>query len=427
MPLPQQTQADSLELEPDSESELDSDSEPAPKPGSSYITPAWASFQGVITHSTYWLQGKSEDTIFLNPYFKGTNSAHGYAIYCVHGTADGSFAFKKLVDRLLENRPEKTANWLPESVSTIHLLAFKGEVSGVSIDAYAEQLASEIIKNSDKNVILFGHSRGGIVAAQFAETLAEDLSITVHGVFAFCSPFAGSPLATFPLTTISESVAEMTPDSKFLKTLSASMTRTENGSQKYVYFVAGKDSLVSPESSFMKDSPNVTFMPNHGHLSILTSHKILKPIHHYLKKITKHQLAQTLSEELSVRTAYLALKAEIIALKYRYHVYSSEPKLKVLNELEALLSNIRDGSRSEHFSEATTVGDFIKMYLETKDPQTKLSRHDIIKQNLTPSFSSFWRVLPSRSQIFIETLINQYQKVPLPKVTATTPEQQACV
>ena len=277
-----QTPAQTEDSDPWSHSAPESESESATAPDSSHVTPIWASYLGVLTHSSYWLQGKSKDTVLSNPCFKNSHLTRGYAIYCVHGTADGSYAFKKLVDRLLENNTGKTTNWLPESVSKIHLLAFKGESSGVSIEAYAEQLASDIIKNKDTNVILWGHSRGGDVAAYCAEFLAAKLGITVHGVFAFCSPFAGSPLAIFPLTTLSTSVAEMQPDSPFLKKLRAAMTRTEESRQKYYYFVAGKDSLVSPKSAVVEGpASHVTLMPDHGHLSILTSRQIREPIRKY--------------------------------------------------------------------------------------------------------------------------------------------------
>src|SRR3990167_2858706 len=425
MPHEPLTQASAQTEDSSSWNHSDYDTETAPD--SSHVTPIWASTLGVVTHSAYWLQGKSEDTILSNPCFKNSDSARGYAIYCVHGTADGSYAFKKLVDRLLENRPGKTSNWLPESVSTIHLLPFKGESSGVPIEAYAEQLVSYIIKNKDTHVILWGHSRGGDVAAYCAEFLAAKLDITVHGVFAFCSPFAGSSLAIFPLTTLSTSVAEMQPDSPFLKNLRTAMTRTKESRQKYYYFVAGKELLVYPERAVVEgQASHVTLMPDHGHLSILTSRKILKPIRKYLKAVTAHPLAQTLSKELSVRTAYLALEAQHIDLKYRPHVCSSEPKLKILNELKSLFSELATGNRGEHFPEAKTVADFIHQYMQTIDPLTRLSFYKIIEQHLNPSpFSLFWRSSLSRSQTFIKNLICTYQDVPLPEANAPIPEAPA--
>ena len=137
-------------------------------------------------------------------------------------------------------------------------------------------------------------------------------------------------------------------------------------------------------------------------------------------------MAQTLPEERSVRTAYLELEAVRIDLKYRPHVYSSEPKLKVLNKLKFLLSELAAGNRGEHFPEAKTVGDFIHQYMQTIDPLTHLSFYKVIEQNLNPSPSSlFWRASPATSQIFIKNLICTYQDVPLPEINAPTSEADA--
>src|SRR5207253_260917 len=104
-----------------------------------------------------------------------------YHIYCIHGTADRSFAFNAMATELLKNISDKTSarNLLPENIAAIHLLAFTGRGQGNSIVFFAEQLKSKIIKNKHKNVILFGHSRGVNVAAKFAEDMAEEAGINV--------------------------------------------------------------------------------------------------------------------------------------------------------------------------------------------------------------------------------------------------------
>ncbi len=418
MPFKPVTPADKKNTDADSELNLDPSFNP--DENSSQATPAWASLQGVITHSLSWPIGKSktDDTTLHNPYFEISQHNIEYSIYCIHGTADSSYAFKKMADRLLENQPEKSHNWLPKSISKIHLLAFNGELNGVSIESYAEQLKSKIIKNKDKHVILFGHSRGGLVAAQFTENLANEIGVTVHGVFAFCAPFGGSAWAIAPLT-LANSVAEMKPNSQFLTDLHASMSRSEEASQKYFYFVAGNDSLVSAENSVIKEhskehSLNTIFMRPHGHLSILSSMKILEPISDDLKKITTRPVEANLIEDNPMEIARLELEAEIIALKYRSHVYSSQHKLKVLHELKSLLTEFCEGNRGELFPEATTLGEFIHNYLQSPDPQIGCSRDIILKQNLTPSLS-FWSQPQSRSELFINTLIQSHQTTPLPQ------------
>lgn len=439
MPFLPQTKAQAADQ--DSESRLDeqpdADESSQPESNVSQPTPAWASYQGAVTHSLSWIQGKliPGDTTLVNPHFQPTRSEHEnnieYSIYCIHGTGDSPYAFKKIVDRLLGNKPGEHVNWLPKSISKIHLLAFDGALLGETIEAYAEQLKSKIIKNQDKHVILFGHSRGGLVAARFTEVLARETGVNVHGVFAFCSPFSGSPWAVAPFTNLS-SVAEMIPESEFLKDLQALfIAKTKEEDKKYFYFVAGQDSLVSAASSITEGhASNIISLPSHGHLSILTSSKILIPISTCLNTITARPLLQIGAEETPIKKVCLELEAELIALKYRSHryVYSSEPKLKILDELKTLLSELNDGNRGGLFPEARTVGEVIHNYMQTVEPQTRRSYFDIIKQNLNPSmssFSSFWRPAPSKSQIFIENLIRQCRDVPLPQANAPTREPHA--
>ena len=390
----------------------------------------WVSMQGAITHSLgSWLQGRSEDTLFLNPCFKGVGSTgsenHEYSIYCIHGTADRSFAFYKMIKRLLKINPETSTNSLPESVSKIHLIAFNGRSQGSSIGCYADQLKSKIIKNKDKHVVLFGHSRGGLIAAKFAQDMAAEIGVTVHGVLPFCSPFEGSPLAIALLAAISTSVDEMRPNSDFLTDLHASIARTEEQERKYFYFGVENDSIVPTDNSFIKEGAHsVILIPHHGHLSILTSQKIVGYVSDCLDIITKRPFVKTTDEERTLKTCCLELEAEIIALTYRSHLYSNKAKLTVLSDLKALLSDLSEGNRSEYFSEATTVGDFICMYLKMVEPVSGVSLHDIMRQQLNPRIG-FFNPSVSKSLEFIDTLIQSYQGVLLPEKYTPGPQDES--
>jgi hypothetical protein len=88
-----------------------------------------------------------------------------------------------------------------------------------SIEFFAEQLADQIKANNDQNVILFGHSRGGLIACEFAENLAAKHHITVQGVIAACTPFGGTDTAIFPFTLFSKSIDQMKTDSPYLRKL----------------------------------------------------------------------------------------------------------------------------------------------------------------------------------------------------------------
>ena len=367
----------------------------------------WVSLRGAIVHSLVsWPQGKFEDTLIVNPAF---DSPVEYSIYCIHGTGDRSYAFGKLMNRLLD-----AEGGLPKSISKIYLLAFDGRYQGSSIDSFSDQLKNKMIKNKDKHVVLFGHSRGGLVAAKFAQDMAKDIGVTVHAVLAFCSPFYGSPLAIAPLALFSNSVAQMTADSEFLTTLRSSITSSAEEGKKYYYFAVENDSVVPTNDSFIKEHANaIILVPDHGHLSILTSSVLVGYVSDCLQQITSRPRSIEVKEQ-RIRKACLELEAEIFALKNRYHLYSSEGKLKILTDLKYYLSEMCEGRPSQHFPEARTIGDFVRVYLDTLDASTGLTLRHVMTQQLNPNFY-FFNVAPSRSIEFMEHLITAYHTVPLPE------------
>lgn len=374
------------------------------------------SIRGALVHSLVaWTQGKFEDQVLLNPSFElSEESPIEYSIYCIHGTGDRSYAFGKLMERLLGTR-DGSINLLPKCISKIHLLAFNSRFQGASIDSFAEQLKYKILKNGDLHVILEGHSRGGLVAAKFAQYMAKEVGVTVHGVLAFCAPFHGSPLAIAPLAAISSSVAQMRSDSEFLKQLRESIISSEEASKKYFYFGVENDSIVPTEDSFIKEhAHSIILFPDHGHLSILTSRVLVGYVSECLHRITTRPFTEQLTIQ-PIRRACLELEAEIFALTNRFHLYSNVTKLKILSDLKDHLSGMCDGSRDDSFPEARTIGAFIRKYLETIDASTDLSLRDLITQPLNPNFF-FFSTAPAKSSEFLVHLIQFYDTVPLPEV-----------
>jgi predicted alpha/beta hydrolase family esterase len=380
----------------------------------------WVSLWGAMVHSfVSWPQGRSEDTLIVNPFF---DSATEYSIYCIHGTADRSYAFGQIITDLLEEQEDGTY-LLPKSISKIYLLAFDGRYQGASIESFAEQLQHKIIKNKDKHVILFGHSRGGLIAAHFTQNIAKDIGVTVHGVLSFCSPFHGSPLAIAPLSVISSSVAEMSSDSEFLSQLRASiLANSEDDNKKYYYFAVENDSIVPGEDSFIKDNSRaIIWLQNHGHLSILTSHVAAGFVSDCLQQITARPFPVDLQIP-PLRVACLEIEAEIFALNNRYHLYSSAGKLKIMNELKSYLVDMCEGHRVAHFSEAKDLGEFLGLYLDTIDATTGLSYWEIIAQQLNPTFT-FFNTAPSKLFVFMENFTNTYRTVSLPEDDNCSDEQ----
>ncbi len=375
----------------------------------------FVSIRGAIVHSLSWTQGSSEDIILRNPFFAlSEESPIEYSIYCIHGTADRSYAFGSMMSALLAQ-----VEGLPKCVSKIHLVAFNGRFQGSSIDSFAEQLKYKIIQNRDLHVILAGHSRGGLVASKFAQFMAKLIGIYAHAVMGFSSPWNGSPWAIAPLAAVSTSVAQMRADSDFLKELRQSIASSEEESRKYFYFGAAEDSLVPMEESFVKEAAHSVFLlKDEGHLSIMNCPEIVGYVSDCLHRITSRPVTKGI-EKSPIEAAGLEIEAAIYDLSNRYHVYSSAPKLKILADLKRHLECLTDEHRGDLFPEAETIGDFISMYLDTTDASTGLSLRDIIAYQLNVSFFS---TTPSRTIASLDGIIGYYKSYRLPNVSDQAPQ-----
>ena len=247
---------------------------------------------GALRHSLGWLFSPMVDIVTPNPNYQQDpdGKKKGTAIYCVHGTADRSIAFSHITKGLLPN--------LPKQISHIHQLSFKGRGRGNNIPYFADQLIEKIIANGDEDVILMGHSRGGLIAAYASEKLAHAKKINVKAVVPICSPFQGSPRAIAPLSWISDSVLQMQPGSEFLaelnqfvdeshpELLNRSSAEQERMRAQYLFFVAENDLLVGHDSSFVhRNNATVVPMEGHGHLSIMTSNRIVNFLQNFFKRL----------------------------------------------------------------------------------------------------------------------------------------------
>lgn len=376
---------------------------------------SFVSIRGAIFHSVFsWPQGRSEDTVLTNPFFDPA-SPIAYSIYCIHGTGDRSFAFYTLSSRMLADRGD-ASNLLPKSIAKIYLLAFDGRYQGSSIEYFATQLKYKIIRNRDEHVILEGHSRGGDIIAYFTQFMAEEIGITVHGVIPICAPLHGSPLAIAPLTLLSTSVAQMRADSDFLIKLRASITGSENSRKKYYFFGVEHDAIVPTENSIMKQDDSAIFLlPYHGHLSILQSPELAEYVSDCLHQMIGRPVERVL-EKNPIEAVCLEIETELFALQNRYHLLSSENKLKILTQLKDYLWEMRHGNRGPYFPEAKTIGEFIRMYLNTVDEHTGFRFRDLLKQQLNPSIQPyFFSATLTKSSAFIENLMEFYETPPLPK------------
>lgn len=232
---------------------------------------------GIAPHLYEWIMSSGQDKTCQNPQHAGDEHV---GIYCVHGTADRDGSFDRVAERLLD----KT---LPKQIQSLHLPAFKGRYKGHSIGYFSQQLAEKIIANGHKKVILMGHSRGGLVIADFCEYLAKKHGIEVLLNVCICAPFGGSYLAQGPIAFFSDSIKEMQVDSNYLQMLNASIRAKPQS--KYLFFSAEQDWIVPASSAFCTDlldeSTNKHIhLSRHGHLSIMSSHRIVSYIWEEISK-----------------------------------------------------------------------------------------------------------------------------------------------
>lgn len=224
---------------------------------------------GTLRHMALWVRASSGDVIYRNPNYKESKDENNeIVIYCVHGTADRSSAFSLVAERLLKS------NYFPERISAIHMLSFEKRGKGESIKEFSEQLKTKIQTNKHKNVILMGHSRGGLVVSYFSEYLAKSIDVNVHGIMTICSPFGGSSFAIKPVALFSTSVGEMAKGSPFLTGLAEQVRKS---SIPYFYFAVSNDYLVPPDLAYVTGrNASLVVLDIHDHLSIMASGRLVE-------------------------------------------------------------------------------------------------------------------------------------------------------
>ncbi len=372
------------------------------------------SITNAVTHALEWLSAGFQDVPLPNPHFMRTDPDKSVAIYCTHGTADRVSAFRRIANRIM--------SMLPYTVSAIHLISFDERFQGLGIDDFAEQLLKKILENGDKRIILWGHSRGGLVNAYLTEYLAEKAGIEVVAEFAIGTPFRGSSLAIYPLTLLSKSIAQMECGSSFLIKL---VDKIHQSKVKRFYYAAEKDDLVKSEATSI-DQP-ATLLDRHGHLSIMSSHRLVQDISYEINRLCLPEskpLADAKDEEeyqfvgdnstLELADAYYEVDIQVEELKKRSHLKDPSQKIKILTKLRSMLGDMIDNGRGVTYPNETTVGKFIQAFLQDETINDGIKPITCLTESL--NFSLF---APSSSQSFIDELVQNYIAVPLQKPAAT--------
>ncbi|MEO8402894.1 MAG: alpha/beta hydrolase [Gammaproteobacteria bacterium] len=373
------------------------------------------SYTGAFAHSLLWLSGGARDVVLKNPNFKAPSKdsglEKGIAIYCVHGTADRVSAFTLIANRLLDK--------LPSAISAIHLIAFDRRGEGVGIENFAEQLKQKIIANKDTHVILMGHSRGGLVNAKFAVDLAADAGINVYAIHSVCTPYQGSFLALPPLTSISRSINQMKINSDFLADLAVKIA--QHKSCQYHYYAAENDSIVSTDAACIKAEGHASLLfDRHGHLSLMSSHRLVEHIRKTLVSLVKNLLKEQDEVKEETETAafdddfVIVLNSSSALANICYDIDLQIEKIKSQNapsELAFLIKlqkhfvDMLDEVKVEKYSEAYTIDKFIRLSLADNPLESSGAQTNYV--------SFLFKDTKSNSLVFIEKLLEKYKDISL--------------
>ncbi|MDR3477155.1 MAG: alpha/beta hydrolase [Gammaproteobacteria bacterium] len=387
------------------------------------------SVTGAIRHSTLWLTASINDQIYPNPRFEPSPQNPldpGIVIVCIHGTADRSSSFTLIAERLIGK--------LPPEISSMILFAFEQRLRGCGIEEFAEQVLLKLKSYNIKDVIFFGHSRGGLVAARFAEYLAQAANIRVHAVFTLGTPFNGSTLAMPPLSWVSNSVKQMQTESEFLKELDEKIAASLID---YFCLAGGRDSIVTDINACRPKANCRDFkiFHRHGHLSINSSHRVVEyldiKINELIKKTLKKSTEKqsdnskkseellskieddTLEHQVILSDICYLIDMQITLLQIRHQADALKDKIAVLKKLLQLIVDILEHGKIEKYKDTYTLGGLINAFLHDKSAHNDEKPIDVLSKHLTLPDITFWREKP-KSLRFIENLVEKLKYLSLP-------------
>ncbi len=155
--------------------------------------------------------------------------------------------------------------------------------SGKSIKTYAEHVrdrVKEIQKETGRyDLILVGHSKGGLVSSYFTNYLAREIQSEVTDVVTIGSPLAGTNLAYFGP---GHDAAEMRTDSPFHKELRRRIDR--NIATRFFHIASSTDEVVPSSSALIGTDPSrQLLLKDTGHLGLVYSSRVANQISQWLK------------------------------------------------------------------------------------------------------------------------------------------------
>jgi len=200
----------------------------------------------------------------------GRKTGQGRPILLVHGYLNNNFVWV-----LHKYYLEKAG------LGPIYTITLKNPIT--SIRAYANQVqikADEIAKKTGRDdLILVGHSMGGLVSALYACTLAPKGKVT--DVITISSPFKGTPVAYIGL---GRNAREMWPNSELSKEIRTAIS--QNTQIRFYHTAVVWDELVVPGTSALLGdrADRQMVLEDIAHISTLFSRRITRKIYDWIKK-----------------------------------------------------------------------------------------------------------------------------------------------
>jgi pimeloyl-ACP methyl ester carboxylesterase len=141
------------------------------------------------------------------------------------------------------------------------------------------------------DVILIGHSMGGLVARRYRQTYAEKDGIKVRAIATLGTPLAGTPVAYLG-AWIAPAPKQMLPGSSFIDG-QQNWAGTEKDSTEYLHIGSNADLLVPEDYAVDGHEKNMTSLSvsDTGHVGLTMSEKVGKILKDFVcREIDKTQL-----------------------------------------------------------------------------------------------------------------------------------------
>jgi triacylglycerol esterase/lipase EstA (alpha/beta hydrolase family) len=154
----------------------------------------------------------------------------------------------------------------------------------VSIKTNAKQVQAVVERiqreTGSNDLILIGHSKGGLVAAYYATVLANKGQANIEKVITLGSPFRGSPIAHLG---IGKDAAEMRPGSDLLKDL---QERIQTSTRPIFFHIGSTMDLVAPVGSALlgNNSEHELCIDYVGHTGLLFDRMVTDKVIEWIKK-----------------------------------------------------------------------------------------------------------------------------------------------